>query len=123
MRTTDKLYNAKVKRAGSGHELGEVGEVAAGCGWLRLACFVQWSPSKVAAYSASRRRVVPSYSQALSQVGSPKLEGHSIPGYHALRSARRGNHVSRSQRYTSMRFLAIQSETVQASCEEAPDKL
>ena len=26
MRTTDKLYNAKVKRAGSGHELGDVGE-------------------------------------------------------------------------------------------------
>ena len=36
MRTTDKLYNAKVKRAGSGHELGGVGEglrlAAAGMG-------------------------------------------------------------------------------------------
>ena len=30
VRTTDKLYNA-VKRVDSGHELGEVEEVAAGC--------------------------------------------------------------------------------------------
>ena len=59
--------------------------------------FGEWSPSKVAAYRASRRGVVPPYHQGLSQVGSPKLECHAIPGYHATRCARRGNHVSRSQ--------------------------
>ena len=36
VRTTDKLYNAKVKRAGSGHELGEVEAVVAGCSWHGL---------------------------------------------------------------------------------------
>ena len=45
MRTTDKLYNAKVKRADSRHELGEVGE-----GLRQLARVVQRSPSTVAAY-------------------------------------------------------------------------
>ena len=71
MRTTDKLYNAKVKRAGSEHELGEVGE------GLRLPAAGMGGPAelKVAAYRASRRGVAPSYSQVLSQVGSPKLEG------------------------------------------------
>ena len=87
MRPTDKLYNAKVKRVGSGHELGKVEK------GLRLAAadVVQRSPLWVAAYRASRRRVP-------SEPGRhPKLEGRSIPGYHALRTARRGNHVSRFQ--------------------------
>ena len=33
VKTTEKLYKARVKRAGSRHDLGEVGEVAAGCSW------------------------------------------------------------------------------------------
>ena len=34
VRTTNKLY--KVKQAGSGHELGNVGAVVAGCSWHGL---------------------------------------------------------------------------------------
>ena len=37
---------------------------------MQLAQVVQRSPSKVAAYRASRRRAVPSSSQTLSQVGA-----------------------------------------------------
>ena len=34
VKTTGKLYTAEVKRTGSGHELGEVGGVTAGCSFF-----------------------------------------------------------------------------------------
>ena len=59
----------------------------------------QAEPFEVVAYEASHGSVMPSYSQARSQVGSPKLESDSIPGCFALQlqSAGRGTHVSRPQ--------------------------
>ena len=48
VRTTDKLYNAKMKRAGSGHELGEVGEE------LRLAAAGMWCPVQDKAARAAK---------------------------------------------------------------------
>ena len=80
-----------MKRADSGHELGEVEE------GLRLAAAGMECPAesgRAAASQTGHRGVVPSYSQAMSQMGSPKLEVYDIPGCDALRSAGRGSHVS-----------------------------
>ena len=65
---------------------------------------------EVVAYKTSHRGIRPSCSRARSQVGCPKLEGHSS-GEQA------------PARCTSLGLSTIQSETAWASCEEAPDKL
>ena len=52
----------------------------AGCSWHGLSSV----PYQCGCIPGQPPRVVPSYSQAMSQIDSLKLEGHNIPGCHAL---------------------------------------
>ena len=94
VRTSDKLHNVKVKGAGSAHDLGEAGE------GLRLVAASAGGPAEPVQGGSIPCQPPQGSTVVLSDAepgGRPKLEGYSIPGHHALRSARQGNHVSRPQ--------------------------
>ena len=137
VRNTDKLYNAKGvsfdtsalvdiscrrgasgekdmnlvrntdKRAGSGHKLGEVGGVAAGCSWYGLSSGAGPDGSTVVLSGAK-----PGRQPKTGTPQHPRLLCTSV-------CKARPSCEQPPARYTSMRPSAIQSETAKARCEES----